>query len=334
MRVSAVPQRAQRIHKGLSFLCFVKPLCTLLLAFISTCVLSQIESFEGYKLINGAKLYFKVIAQPFQIKSGKGEPLLIVHGGPGLNHSYLLPHLKKLSKQYSLIFYDQRASGRSAIPSTDSVSIKFFTDDIEDIRRSFGIEKILILSHSWGAIPTVQYGLDYPDKVKGIVFCNPVALSKEYDPQTLEAQIAKATSRDSTNRSIIIGSPDFKAGKSDAYRRLLLLSFQHVFNAEANLLKLSFEIQPKFKEASSVLYTGLSEDLLDFNYYNSVERFKFPVLILHGKSDMLPLQASQKMLEKIPNSRLSIFNNSGHFLFIEEPKKFYGVVVSFLQNIK
>jgi proline iminopeptidase len=290
---------------------------------------SQIESFDGHKAINGANLYFKVFGQPHNIKTGKGAPLLIVHGGPGLNHSYLLPHLKKLSKQYTLIFYDQRASGRSSIPSSDSVSLKFFVEDIEAIRKNFGIEKILIFSHSWGAIPAVQYALDYPDNVRGIIFCNPIALSKEYDNMIREAQVLKATGRDSTNRSIIIGSPDFKAGKADAYRRLLLLSFQNSFSDKANLTKLKLELQDKFKDASGILYTGLSKDLAHYNYYGPVQRFKFPVLILHGRADMLPLQASERMLESIPNSRLSIFRSSGHFIFIEEPKRFYSEVTSF-----
>ncbi len=303
-----------------------------ILLFIAIDSYPQIESYDGIKSINGTKLYFKIFAQPYQIKSGKGEPLLIVHGGPGLNHTYLLPHLKKLSKQYTLIFYDQRACGRSAIPSSDSVSLKFLSDDIEAIRQTFSIEKILIFSHSWGAIPVIQYALDYPDHVKGIIFCNPVALSKEFDAMTLEAQVAKATSRDSTNRSIIIGSPEFKAGKADAYRRLMLLTFQHSFTNAANFTKLKLELQDKFKEASGVLYTGLSNNLANFNYYNSVQRFKFPVLILHGRSDVLPLQASEKMLQAIPNSRLYIFRNSGHFIFIEEPKKFYSELVSFLRT--
>jgi proline iminopeptidase len=304
-------------------------LLILSIVFITTCSFSQIESFEGYKSINGTKLYFKILAQPYKAKTGKGEPLLIVHGGPGFNHTYLLPHFKTLAKQYTLIFYDQRACGKSAIPSSDSVSMKFLVDDIDAIRKSFNLDKISILSHSWGAIPTVQYALDYPDRVKGIIFCNPVALSQEFDSMTQEEKAKRATGRDSTNRSIIIGSPAFKAGKADAYSRLIVLSFQHSFADEANLAQLKLELQDKFKDARQVLFTGLSKDLTSYNYYNSVQRFKFPVLILHGRTDVLPLRASEKMLESIPNSRLSIFRNSGHFIFIEEPKRFNQEVTAF-----
>jgi proline iminopeptidase len=290
---------------------------------------AQVESFEGFKSINGTKLFCKIQAQPFKKETGKGEPLLIVHGGSGLNHTYLLPHLKNLSKWFTLVFYDQRACGRSAIPLSDSTSLKFFVEDIEGIRKNLGVDKIMLFSHSWGAIPVTQYALDYPDRVKGIIYCNPVTLSKEYDAIMQETQSTRVTGRDSTNRSIIIGSPDFKAGKADAYRRLLMLSFLHSFADETNLEKLKFELQPKYKQASQVLYAGLGPDLKDYNFYSSVQRFRFPTLILHGREDVLPLQASERLLESIPNSRLTIFRNSGHFIFIEEPKKFYQEMVTF-----
>jgi proline iminopeptidase len=295
--------------------------------------LAQIESFDGLKTINGTKLYIKIQAQPYKAATGKGEPLVIVHGGPGLNHTYLLPNFKNLSKWFTLVFYDQRASGRSAIPSTDSTSLKFFADDIEGIRKSLGVDKILLFSHSWGAIPVTQYALIYPDRVKGIIYCNPVALSKEYDAITLENQQLRATGRDSTNRSIIIGSPEFRAGKADAYRRLLMLSFAHSFAKADNFQKLKFELQPNFKQSSQSLFGGLGPDLKEFNYYNSVQRFRFPTLVLHGRADAIPLQASERLLESIPNSRLSIFRDSGHFIFIEEPKKFYQEVVSFARMV-
>jgi proline iminopeptidase len=290
---------------------------------------AQVESFEGLKSINGTKLYCKIQAQPFKKETGKGEPLIIVHGGPGLNHTYLLPHLKNLSRWYTLVFYDQRACGRSAITAPDSTTLKFFVDDIEGIRKNLGVEKILLFGHSWGAIPITQYALDYPDRVKGIIYCNPTTLSQEYDAIIQETRSARVTGRDSTNRSIIIGSPDFKAGKSDAYRRLLLLSFVHSFANETNFEKLKFELPANYKQASQTLFAGLGSDLKEYNYYNSVQRFRFPTLILHGREDVLPLQASERLLESIPNSRLTIFRDSGHFIFIEEPKKFYQEMVTF-----
>src|SRR6266850_676176 len=81
------------------------------------------QDADGLKKINGTSLYLKIV--------GRGEPIVIVHGGPGMNHSYFIPHLDKLARKYKIVFYDQRASGKSSIPSADSISLKFFVDDIE-----------------------------------------------------------------------------------------------------------------------------------------------------------------------------------------------------------
>ena len=60
----------------------------------------QTEEFEGLEKINGTEIFCKVI--------GKGDPLVIVHGGPGLAHDYLYEPFKQLAYNYKLIFYDQR----------------------------------------------------------------------------------------------------------------------------------------------------------------------------------------------------------------------------------
>ena len=60
---------------------------------------------EGFIDTNGVMIYYKLL--------GRGEPLLIVHGGPGASHDYFLPYLLPLARHHKLIFIDERGSGRS-----------------------------------------------------------------------------------------------------------------------------------------------------------------------------------------------------------------------------
>jgi proline iminopeptidase len=299
----------------------VKLSVSLLLIFLfAGTVLAQTK--EGLQEMNGTPLYLKTI--------GKGEPIVVVHGGPGMNHSYFLPHLNRLAKKFQVTYYDQRASGRSPIPSV--ISLQSFTDDIEAIRQYLGHDQIYLLAHSWGAIPAINYGLQHPDKVKGIIFCNPIPFNKAYDAEMKANQQNKLMGSDSTDRSIIIGSANFKAGKSSAYKKLLLLSFRHSFYNKANSSKLNFEMPANYKEASQALYTGLGPELSSYDYYEEVKKFSFPVLILHGSADAVPLRASQQAIESIPNATLEAFKKSGHFIFIEEPRKFNTVVSKFISR--
>ena len=301
---------------------------SLLLFFIASAFslgsLAQVAPWEGFREINGTSLYLKII--------GTGEPLVIVHGGPGLNHSYFMPHLAKLAKKHKIVFYDQRASGKSATPSPDSISLKFFADDIEAIRRELGVDKINLLAHSWGAIPAVYYGMLYPGKTGKIILCNPVPLSREFDQEMLANQQRKASGRDSTDRSIILGSKDFKSGNPDAYKKLLMLSFRHAFYVPSNSSKLQLNMPANYLAASAALYTGLGKELGQYDFYDSLKSFSFPVLILHGDADAIPLAASTKIQRAIPGSTLMVIKNCGHFAFIDQAGKFNAAVKGFLKK--
>jgi len=285
---------------------------------------AQVSQTEGLRHLNGTSLYLKIV--------GRGEPIVIVHGGPGMNHSYFIPHLDKLARKYKIVFYDQRASGRSSIPSPDSISLKFFVDDIEAIRRELGVDKITVLAHSWGAIPAVNYAMDYPDKVGRMILCNPVPLSREFDQEMIENQRKKASDRDSTDRSIILGSKDFKEGNPDAYKKLLILSFRHSFYTPSNSSKLRLDRAANHIAASQALYAGLGKDLAQYDFYEAVKSFSFPVLIIHGDSDAIPLNASVKTQHAIPGSMLSVFKKCGHFAFIDQPGRFNSSVRTFLKR--
>ena len=256
----------------------------------------QVVKTEGVREINGTKLFVKVF--------GSGEPLLVVHGGPGLNHTYFLPHLESLSKNYTIILYDGRACGRSAIPSTDSLGLKFLVDDIDAIRKELGYEKINILGHSWGAIPVVRYGIDYPDKLKTMILCNPVSLSHEFDTEIAAIRKKRMTSSDSKERAGIVGSQEFKSGNPAAYEEIMKLAFRHSFATLSNSSKLQLELPENFLKANRALLTGLGKDLGQYDYYHAVSKFKFFVLILHGQHDALPLKISQRIQSSIPDSQL------------------------------
>src|SRR6478609_303987 len=103
------------------------------------------QDLEKLLKVNGTTLYVKVL--------GKGSPIIVVHGGPGLNHSYFLPHLNSLAATHQLIFYDQRACGKSSVDlDSTQMNLDWFVRDIEGIRKELKLGKVTILAHSWGGI--------------------------------------------------------------------------------------------------------------------------------------------------------------------------------------
>ena len=94
----------------------------------------EIEMSENFLYLEDAKIFYKVI--------GDGEPIIFLHGGPGLAHDYFLPHFLQLSEMgYKMIFFDQRGGGKSAEPFIlDSINIENIVDDIEKLRRKLNLQ--------------------------------------------------------------------------------------------------------------------------------------------------------------------------------------------------
>ena len=298
--------------------------------FISLLTLSPAASysqkvvFEGLKEINGTQLYFKVI--------GDGEPLLVVHGGPGLNHNYFLPHLEKLAKKYQLIFYDQRSAGQSALNIKTHMNLKTFAADIDAIRIEFGIDKLNILCHSWGALPATEYAVTFPNNIKSIIYCSPVPLNTKYAMQANQNAIERTSSADSLKKVQLLASPGFQNGEMATVNELMLLSFKQVF-CDTNKLK---NFDPKLPDnylVASLSLAGLMPEMKNYNYYSKLSAIKAPVLIIHGNCDIVTPETDQKLKEALPNSTITTFERSGHFPFIEENKKFTRTVKKFLKKL-
>ncbi|MGE0773006.1 MAG: alpha/beta fold hydrolase [Cyclobacteriaceae bacterium] len=287
-------------------------------------ILSWSQDFSGFRKINGAQLYFHIM--------GEGEPLVVIHGGPGLSYDYFLPHLRALSKNFKVVLFDLRANGKSAVPSSDSLQLSFFVEDIEGIREMLGAEKIHLMAHSWGALLAVAYASTYPKHVDDLILCSPVPLNKEYDKEMMEAQLSRTTGSDSTDRAIIKGSKAFREGKIQAFEKLMMLTFRNSFHKPSNFHKLQITFQPNYLASTGALYAGLGKDLMQYDYYPTLKGLSFPVLLLHGKHDAIPETAVQRMKDELGHGELEVFNKSGHFIFIEEPKKFTRTVTAFLKG--
>lgn len=279
---------------------------------------------EGLRKINGTQLFIS--------EDGEGEPLIVIHGGPGLNHSYFKPHLDPLAEKIKVVYYDQRACGESSLPSTDSLSLSFFVDDIEGIRKSLGVEKVNILAHSWGAILAVNYGLKYPKHVKKMILSNPVALNMEYQAESMKLLKAKSTKQDSIDRAALIESPGFKNHEVATSEALTKSFFLPSFYDRSKISALDLEFPSNYHEATGMLYKGLGKDLQSYDFYEEIKAFSFPVLVVVGSADNIPIAALERIAENVQHSKLIVFEKSGHFPFIEEPENFNQTILDFLKQ--
>ncbi len=268
---------------------------------------------------------------------GSGPPILIIHGGPGMDHSYFLPHMDELADSYQLIYYDQRASGRSQIDvDSTTVSMPGFIQDMEAIRSHFNLDKWNVMGHSWGGLLAMCYALEHEERLLSLLLINSTAASTELQEQEQELLAQRESEEDRNAREAIIQSPAFQNGETSAYEALYRLIFTQEFYDQSYVDSLVLDFQPDFA-ASGAKLRFLSKDFSDVDLNERLQEMRVPTLILYGEHDVQSTTSGPSLAKQIPVNEFILLEDSGHFPFVESKEIFFETVRSFLgspdQNI-
>src|SRR5207244_2831674 len=108
--------------------------------------------------LNGVRLYTRRV--------GHGPPVVVLHGGPGARHDYLLPQYDHLTEGgRALLYYDQRGGGRSPVPRDVPVGWREHVADLEALRGHWELDRLTVLGYSWGGLLALLYALEHPDRI-------------------------------------------------------------------------------------------------------------------------------------------------------------------------
>ncbi len=269
----------------------------------------------------------------FYYHTGKGDPIIFVHGGPGLNHRYFLLYLERLADSNHLIFYDQRACGDSEIPvDTNKMSIAEFVNDITRIKEKFKLKKFHLLAHSWGATVALRYAMEHSDQLLSLILVNPAAISSADTKEASKLLSSRFDFSDQSKRSEILESSAFKQGEPSAYVELFKLAFSKNMSIPSQVDSLNIYLPMDYLKKNAAL-RYLFKDLNDYDLYPQLNKISCPVLTISGDKD-IGVTFIDKIKKELPNGRYEIIKESGHFPFLEQPKKFDQIVKEFIDKFK
>jgi proline iminopeptidase len=284
---------------------------------------------EGKVVTNGATLYYKAI--------GKGDPIIMIHGGPGMHHGYFLPSILELSKTHQIILYDQRGCGKSISEIIDgnSINIDTFVNDLEVLRKSLSLNKITLLGHSFGGFLAMQYAIKYPKNLSLLILVGAMPADfNGYNSFLLE--FGRRTQKIADEIDSIQKSLKFKEGNPKAVSRFYRIIFEtYLYNPEkVNEISLVFE--PFSAISGFKVYDIFDKNLFrsKFDILSDLKNLSIPTLIIHGDSDPIPLETAKRINNAITNSKLVVLKRCGHFPFIEQPERFFSVLEEFLNQHK
>ncbi|MBI3006060.1 MAG: alpha/beta fold hydrolase [Ignavibacteriales bacterium] len=280
---------------------------------------------EELRVINGAHLFTKMV--------GHGQPIVVVHGGPGLDHSYLLPQMKVLANHYRLIFFDIRASGRSSVEvDSNSMTLTNFVEDIEGIRQSFGIEKMNLMGHSWGGLLSMSYAVKYTKRLNSLLLINTAPASSGFRDQAEAIARSRITKEDCVVRVKILRSEEFRKREPEAMAKLFRIAFKGSFYEPRYADSLTLTFQPNYARSSAMLqHLFKDQTLRSYDLHKELTAIQCPTFIIGGDYDQVTREMLEKIQGSIRGSKLVILKNCGHFPYIECQEDFVAAIKDFLQ---
>ncbi len=279
---------------------------------------------DGTVEVNGIHLYYRAI--------GAGKPLIIIHGGPGFDHNHMLS-FKNLADEFRIIFYDQRATGNSSgNVDTNSITVDNFIKDLEALRKKLNLEKVNILGHSWGAVLGMFYGIQYSKNLDSLILLAPSGASTEFFDTYFKNIREQTSPADRSVMNEIEQSQAFKNQEIEAVKKYWEILLRVYFKDKSLADNFNLDMGKNTIKNQSMVNSLLMNGLGDFNIYNDLSSITCPTLIIHGTDDLLPYESSYKIHKFMPNSKLVILENSGHFMFIDSEDRLFNIIRIFLKD--
>lgn len=259
---------------------------------------------------------------------GDGEELpacLVIHGGPGSDHTGFKPLLSPLSDKVQLIYVDQRGCGRSAPADPETYTLANNVADLEALRDALGLEQTVLMGASYGGMVALAYAQAYPERVSHLVL---VATAAHHSFLSQAKQNVKK-----------LGTPEQKE-IADVLWRGAFESNDHVAEYYRTMGPLyAKKYDPERTEASlrrghrnyEALNRGFRTFLRELDLTPGLGRITASTLLIAGRHDWIcSVEQSERIAEGIPHVQLKVFEQSGHSIISDENQAFIDVVRGFL----
>jgi proline iminopeptidase len=289
---------------------------------------------------DSARLFYKVAGHP-----GPGvDTLIAIHGGPGLDlESIYGDFAAMLGPKHVVIFYDQRGGGKSELPAdTTRLFAPRQVQDLDEIRRHFGLQRVALVAHSYGPLLAASYAIAHPSNVKRMVFFGPVP-PRRGDFWTRYGR--NLTARlDSAQRSRM----------SAASRRQNDMNATEAESRQGCRDNWAIGLRPRLAEPDRTLpliksdlcatdvagmrYGGRIGNRVimgsygDWDLRPQLKGLQVPLLVIHGEEETIPMDLVEEWATSMPPEKALLIKvpRAAHFTYAERPDVVWRAVERFL----
>ena len=257
---------------------------------------------------------------------GAGFPLIMLHGGPGMDHSMFRPWLDPLGAELRLLYVDERGQGRSDRVDPATLSVEAFARDVDLLAEALGLERFALLGHSFGAIVTTWHAIELGTAASYVISGG----ADETNAMLADVE-ASLEALGERGRPI---ADSWEAEKEVETEEELaeLMRVQMPFHFEG-------EVPPGYGEdtvySPEVLRHFARNGYGDFDYRPDIGRVTRPTLVVVGERDRTTTpRAARALHEGIDGSELVVVPRAGHMSFVEDQAAYLDAVRTFLHRAR
>lgn len=262
-------------------------------------------------------------------------PLVIMHGGPGGNHDVYRHYLEPVAADRPVYFYDQLGSASSPAPLTQQlIDPARFTEELAAVMDDAGIDKAILLGHSWGACIATGFALAYPERTAAVILSSPLLSTSRWIadanrlltslPQDMQDAIRIHETAGTTD------DPAYQAADKEFSRRhyCRLDPLPEVVGTSSK--KTNVEIYKAMWGVSEFVCTGI---LKDYDRFPDFHRLTMPVLLTCGRHDEATPETVAAAASLMPDGRIHVYENSAHVPMAEETENYCRVITYFMDSL-
>jgi proline iminopeptidase len=286
--------------------------------------MTQLVAGEYDVTLNGVQIHYVV--------RGQG-PVLIAHsGGPG-SDARDWDDFAKIDDFVTIVAIHPRGSGLSGPANGDAYLLPDYATDVEALRNHLGLQKPILMGWSHGGMVAMEFAINYPDSLSKLILFDTSAYFGEFlsdieaSVQTFKDEPWFEDSLDALKKE---WAGDYKTDEDMAHlwqreKKFYFKKFNTRAQAYAERTK-----DTLIKIAPLKVFN--EKEAPTFDLRTRLKEIKVPTLVIVGRQDFITNVAmAQEMTDQIPNSKMEIFEESGHYGFVEEPEKFFKVIKEFVE---
>jgi len=278
------------------------------------------------------KLYVEERGEP------SAFPLLVFHGGPGMDHTMFGDYLDPLTDggSYRLVLADERACGRSDRTAPRGTwTLERMAQDVSDLAASLGVrDRYATLGHSYGAFLVLQHAVDHPGEPRGTIVSAGIAAARwleevnrqlaAFEPAELREQVTSSWARETEVQTEDEASTLIEDQLPFHFREPRGAALREYVRRTAGLARY----------APDVIRHFAAQDYGGIDVEHRLGAVTHPVLVAAGRHDRTCAPgASEDMARRLPDAELVVFESSAHMMFAEEQDRYLATIRRFLDRI-